>query len=554
MTDYEINLATKLLPIDEIAKKLGLTPDDLEHYGKHKAKININNSLPNKQGKLILVSAINPTPAGEGKTTTTIGLVDGLNRLGHNTVAVLREPSLGPVFGMKGGATGGGQAQIAPMVDINLHFTGDFSAIEKANNLLAALIDNIINNKNASIQIDPRTVRFKRVMDMNDRSLRHIVTGLGAGNGMVREAGFDITAASEVMAILCIAIDQVDLKNRLGNIYVGNNYQGNPIFAKDIKAVEAMTILLKDAIKPNLVQTLEGNPAIVHGGPFANIAQGTNSVMATKMGLALADYAVTEAGFGFDLGGEKFLDIKCRIAALNPALVVLVATIRALKYQSGVSVDQLKIENVEAVRLGMPNLLKHVDNASAFNLDCIVAINYFEGDTEDEINTVKELCAAENIQVSVCKHWSNGGAGTEDLAKSVINSIAQQPEDQHYTPLYELHWSIQEKILAIATRIYGATTVLYSANALTSIKKIEKLGLQDLPICMAKTQYSFSDNPKLLGKPTDFTLNIRDIEWASGAGFIIPLCGEIMRMPGLPNLPASDDMFIDKDGTIIGLS
>lgn len=554
MTDIEIASKATLKPITQIASKLGIDPETIELYGKYKAKLPLSLIDPAKmKGKhLILVSAISPTPAGEGKTTVSIGLTEGLNRIGKKTAVVLREPSLGPVFGIKGGATGGGYSQVLPMEDINLHFTGDFNAIEKAHNLLAALIDNNVQSKTSSIGLDPRTVTWKRVMDMNDRSLRHIIVGLGGTtSGIPRETGFDITAASEIMAILCLAESFSDLKERLGNIFIGYTYEKKPVYARDLKANGAMAALLKDAIKPNLVQTIEGNPAIIHGGPFANIAQGTNSILATKMGLSLADYVVTEAGFGFDLGAEKFFDIKCVKAGLNPSAVVLVATVRALKYHGGVKVENLKEENTEALRKGIENLEKHVENMKKFNICPIVAVNKFVSDTDAEIQIIADKCRELDIPMEVAEVWAKGGEGAEQLAL-LTAKVAEQCVCR-LQPLYDWNWSIEKKIETIATEIYGAAAIDYTAQAKSDLKKIQSLGLERLPVCIAKTQKSLSDNPKLLGRPKDFIVTVRQIEIASGAGFVIPITGEIMRMPGLPDRPAAENIDIDENGYITGL-
>ncbi len=554
MTDIEIANSVRMQPITEIACKLGIPADVPELYGKYKAKLPLHlideSKIKNKH--LILVSAISPTPAGEGKTTVSIGLAEALNRIGKQTTVVLREPSLGPVFGIKGGATGGGYSQVLPMEDINLHFTGDFNAVEKAHNLLSALIDNNIQSKTSSIGLDPRTVTWKRVMDMNDRSLRHIIVGLGGTtSGIPRETGFDITAASEVMAILCLAEDFEDLKQRLGNIFIGYTYDKKPVYARDLKANGAMAALLKEAIKPNLVQTIEGNPAIIHGGPFANIAQGTNSVIATKMGLSLSDFVVTEAGFGFDLGAEKFFDIKCVKAGLNPSAVVLVATVRALKYHGGVKLDALKEENTEALAKGMENLEKHVENMKKFNICPIVAINRFVSDTEAEIELVKEKCKQLEVPVEVANVWAEGGKGAERLA-TLTAKVAEQCLCR-LKPLYDWNWSVERKIETIAKEIYGAAAIDYTSHAKSDLKKIKALELEQLPVCMAKTQKSLSDNPKLLGRPKDFVVTVRQIEIASGAGFVIPITGDIMRMPGLPDQPAAERIDIDKEGHISGL-
>ncbi len=554
MTDIEIANTVKLKPIIEIASKLGIDPDTIEQYGKYKAKLPLSLIDPAKmQGKhLILVSAISPTPAGEGKTTVSIGLTEGLNRIGKKTTVVLREPSLGPVFGIKGGATGGGYSQVLPMEDINLHFTGDFNAIEKAHNLLAALIDNNIQSKTSTLGLDPRTVTWKRVMDMNDRSLRHIIVGLGGTtSGIPRETGFDITAASEVMAILCLAENFADLKERLGSIFVGYTYDKKPVYARDLNAHGAMAALLKEAIKPNLVQTIEGNPAIIHGGPFANIAQGTNSVLATKMGLSLSDYVVTEAGFGFDLGAEKFMDIKCVKAGLNPSAVVLVATVRALKYHGGAKLDSLKEENTEALRKGIENLEKHVENMKKFNICPVVALNKFITDTDAEIQIIADKCKELEVPMEVAEVWAKGGEGAEKLA-TLTAKVAEQCTSK-FQPLYDWNWSIEKKIETIAKEIYGAMAIDYTAQAKSDLKKIIALGLDKLPVCIAKTQKSLSDNPKLLGRPKDFIVTVRQLEIAAGAGFIIPITGEIMRMPGLPDVPAAEHIDIDENGQIRGL-
>ena len=554
MTDIEIANTVKLKPITEIAKKLGIDPEVIELYGKYKAKLPLDLIQPARmQGKhLILVSAISPTPAGEGKTTISIGLTEGLNRIGKKTTVVLREPSLGPVFGIKGGATGGGYSQVLPMEDINLHFTGDFNAIEKAHNLLAALIDNNIQSKTSSLGLDPRTVTWKRVMDMNDRSLRHIIVGLGGtSSGIPRETGFDITAASEIMAILCLSESLMELKERLGNIFIGYTYDKHPLYARDLKAHGAMAALLKDAIKPNLVQTIEGNPAIIHGGPFANIAQGTNSVLATKMGLSLSDFVVTEAGFGFDLGAEKFFDLKCVKAGLNPSAAVLVATIRALKYHGGVKVENLKEENTAALRKGIENLEKHVENMKKFNICPIVALNKFVTDTDAEIQIVADKCKELGVPMEVAEVWAKGGEGAEKLA-ILAAKVAEQCVCK-LKPLYEWSWDIEKKIETIAKEIYGAAAIDYTAQAKSDLKKIIALGLDKLPVCIAKTQKSLSDNPKLLGRPKDFVVTVRQIEIAAGAGFVIPITGEIMRMPGLPEKPAAENIDIDEQGHITGL-
>lgn len=572
-SDIKIAREHKMLPVEDIASKLGLQRDDLELYGKYKAKIPLRYKGEDygKKGALILVSAISPTPAGEGKTTVSIGLTQAMNRLGHQTTVVLREPSLGPVFGIKGGATGGGYSQVVPMEDINLHFTGDFAAVEKAHNLLAAIIDNNIQSKKRSLNIDPRTISWKRVMDMNDRSLRRIVVGLGGTtSGIPRETGFDITAASEIMAIFCLSEDLQDLKRRLGNIFIGYTFDKKPVYARDLKAHGAMAALLKDAIKPNLVQTLEHTPALIHGGPFANIAQGTNTVIATKTSLALSDYTITEAGFGFDLGAEKFLDIKCRFAGLNPQAVVLVATVRALKYHGGMSLKALKEETtacadgvcsveeitgrLEAVKAGIENLQKHVENIKQFNLTPVVAINRFTTDAQQEIDFIKEYCRELGVRCAVAEVWAKGGAGAEELAEKVVEVVEESLQNNtRFTPMYALKQSVEDKIGTIAKRIYGAQAVDYTSKAKADLRKIYDLGLQDLAICMAKTQKSLSDNPDLLGRPKDFIITVREIEIASGAGFLIPITGEIMRMPGLPEIPSSEAIDIDENGEIEGL-
>lgn len=541
--------------IEKIASRLGIDKDDLELYGKYKAKLPLNliDEDKIKQHHLVLVTAVTPTPAGEGKTTTSIGLTEGLNKIGKKTAVVLREPSLGPVFGIKGGAAGGGYSQVVPMEDINLHFTGDFSAVEKANNLLSALIDNNIQNKTNNLGIDPRTIAWKRVMDMNDRSLRDIVIGLGGtGNGIPREDGFNITPASEVMAILCMATDFEDLKRRLGNIYVGQTFDKKPIYARDLKAENAMAILLKDAIKPNLVQTMEGNPAIIHGGPFANIAQGTNTILATKMGLSLADYVVTEAGFGADLGAEKFLDIKCVSAGLKPEAVVLVATVRALRHHGGSPASEYNNASLERVTAGFANLEKHIENVKKFGLNPVVAINAFPTDTEEEVKYVQDKCASLGVQAIVARGWAKGGEGMTDLAQAVVKEV--ESGKNNFKQLYDWKLGIREKIETIAREIYGADGVDYSKEALSGLARIDALGLNELPVCMAKTQKSFSDNEALVARPTGFRVTVREFEFAAGAGFVIPILGKMMRMPGLPAIPASENMFIDNNGKISGLS
>ncbi len=555
MTDLEIAQNATLLPVKEIAKKLNINEDDIDPYGKYKAKLPLHliDAQKIKNSKLVLVTAITPTPAGEGKTTVSIGLTEGLNKIGKKAIAVLREPSLGPVFGIKGGAAGGGYSQVVPMEDINLHFTGDFSAIEKANNLLSAVIDNNIQSKTHSIGIDPRTVVWKRVMDMNDRALRHIVVGLGGStHGVPREDGFNITPASEIMAILCLAENFSDLKKRIGNIYVGKKFDGTPVFARDLKVVGAMALLLKEAIKPNLVQTLENNPAILHGGPFASIAQGTNTVLATKMGLSLADYVVTEAGFGADLGAEKFLNIKCVSAGLAPNAAVIVATIRALRHHGGAKKEEYNTPDLQKVKLGIANLEKHIENIQQFGIKAVVAINYFPHDSNEEITFVQEFCKQKGVEAIVSKGFSEGGEGTKALAQAVV-AIAESNES-HFKPLYDHQASIEDKIATIATKIYGARQVHYSSKALSQLKQINKLGFDKLPVCIVKTPKSLSDDEKKLARPADFDVTVREFEFASGAGFVIPILGDTVRMPGLPSVPAAEGMDIDDEGIITGLS
>ncbi|MEL6535229.1 MAG: formate--tetrahydrofolate ligase [Bacteroidota bacterium] len=552
--DLAIAQSATLKPIWEIAEDLQVPRDELEPFGRYKAKLPLSliDAEKVEKGNLILVTAITPTPAGEGKTTTSIGLTDGLNRIGKKAVVVLREPSLGPVFGMKGGAAGGGHAQVLPMEDINLHFTGDFSAIEKANNLLSALIDNNLQSRKHSLGLDPRRILWRRVMDMNDRALRHITIGMGGtGNGMPRQETFNITPASEVMAILCMAKDFVDLKRRLGNILVGFTYDRAPVYARDLKAADPMAILLKDAIKPNLVQTLEGNPALLHGGPFANIAQGTNSILATKMGLSLGEYVVTEAGFGADLGAEKFLDIKCQEAGLTPKAVVIVATVRALRHHGGAPADALSTPHPERVAAGLPNLEKHLENIHKFNLKPIVAINAFPEDSEEEIRLIQERCTALGVEAILAQGWAQGGAGMTDLAEAVV--AATEAEKEPFKPLYEWKEPMLSKIERIAKEVYGADGVDYTKEAERGLKNIEKLGLGGLPVCMAKTQKSFSDNDRQRGRPSGFRVTVREFEFAVGAGFVIPILGEIMRMPGLPAEPSANHMHIDAEGRISGL-
>ena len=552
-TDLEIAHEYSMLHIKEIASKLNINKEDIEYYGKHKAKLPLNliDEDKIKKSKLVLVTAITPTPAGEGKTTVSIGLSMALNAIGKKTTVVLREPSLGPVFGVKGGATGGGYSQVVPMEDINLHFTGDFAAIEKAHNLLSAIINNNVQSKKNNLCIDPRTIRWPMVMDMNDRSLRHIVIGMGgSANGVVRESGFKITAASEVMAILCMSSNLNDLKERLGNIFIGYTYEKKPIFARDLKVHGAMAALLKDAIKPNLVQTTEGTPAIIHGGPFANIAQGTNTIIGTKMGMSLSDIVVTEAGFGADLGAEKFIDIKCRESGLRPDAIVLVATIRALRYHGGVSVKQIGEQNLEAVKKGIENLEKHIENIKLFGLSPIVAINKFANDSQEEIDFIKESCKSSGVKVFDLEVWAKGSQGAIDIAKEIEKNI-QTKEEVNF--LYDKEASIEDKVTTIAMKLYGAKKIEFSSKASSEIKNINELGLSSLPICMAKTQKSISDDPNLRARPKDFTFKVRDVEISSGAGFIIPIAGEMMLMPGLPEIPSSENIDIDNEGNIVGL-
>ena len=555
LSDIEIAQLKKLKHIKHIARKLNIDEDNLEMYGKYKAKLPLNliNEEKIKNNNLVLVTALTPTPAGEGKTTVSIGLTEGLNKIGKQATVVLREPSLGPVFGIKGGAAGGGYSQVVPMEDINLHFTGDFNAIEKANNLLSALIDNNLQSKTNNLNIDPRTILWKRVIDMNDRSLRQITIGLGGTtNGIPREDGFNITPASEVMAILCMADNFDNLKERLGNIFIGFTFDKKPIFARDLKAQDAMAILLKDAIKPNLVQTLEENPAIIHGGPFANIAQGTNTIFATKMGLSLSNYVVTEAGFGADLGAEKFLNIKSAYARLNPKCIVLVATVRALRHHGGSPKDEYNTPNLERVENGFKNLEKHIENIRKFNIEPVVAINSFISDSQEEVDFIIKACAALGVQAVTSEGWAKGGEGTKNLATAVVNVI--ENKSSQYKPLYDWRSPVKEKIETIAKEIYGAVSVEYSKKAQLNLRRIDRLGFNDFAICMAKTQKSFSDNEGLIGKPENFIVTVREIEIAAGAQFIIPILGKMMRMPGLPSTPASEGMHIDNTGKISGLS
>ncbi len=555
MTDIEIAQAAQIQPIKDIAAKLGINEENLEPYGRFKAKLPLSLIDQSKidNANLILVTALTPTPAGEGKTTVSIGLNEGLNKIGKKSIVVLREPSLGPVFGIKGGAAGGGHSQVIPMEDINLHFTGDFAAIEKANNFLAAIIDNIIQNKNHPIKIDPRTVIWKRVIDMNDRALRDIIIGIGGkANGMMRQDGFNITAASEIMAILCMSNSLTDLKQKMGNIFIGYTYDNEPVYAHQLKVQNAMAILLKDAIKPNLVQTLEGNPAIIHGGPFANIAQGTNTILATKMGLSLGDYVVTEAGFGADLGAEKFLNIKCGYGKLAPKAIVIVATIRALRHHGGAMPEEYNTPDIERVKKGFANLEKHIENCKKMGLNPVVAINNFYTDSQEEIDLLIGLCKSIGVQAVLSKGWAEGGNGTKALAEAVVAEI--ESGKNHFKPLYDWSSGVKDKINTIAKEIYGADGVEYATKAEADIKRIEKLGLAGLPICMAKTQKSFSDDEKKIGRPSEFTVTVREFEIAAGAGFLIPILGNMMRMPGLPNIPASEGMDIDDNGVISGLS
>ena len=553
-SDIEIAQAAKIKPIGQIADILDIKREDLELYGKYKAKIPLQyiDEEKAKKAKLILVTAITPTPAGEGKTTTSIGLAQALNIIGKKTTVVLREPSLGPVFGIKGGAAGGGFSQVIPMEDINLHFTGDISAVEKAHNLLAALMDNNIQLKEGNLGIDPRTIQWKRVMDMNERSLRDIIIGLGGTKeGVPRQSGFNITAASEVMATLCVSKDLNDLKRRLGNIFIGYTYDDKPIFARDLKANGAMSALLKEAIKPNLVQTLEGTPAIIHGGPFANIAQGTNSIIGTKTGLSLNDYVVTEAGFASELGAEKFFDIKSQFGGLTTNAVVIVATIRALKYHGGAKLSLLQNEDLEALEKGFDNLNKHIENMKYFGFIPVIAINRFDSDTEAEIKLLTEHCSSQEVVVSVNEAWAKGGKGAIDLAEKIVAAVNDC--QNCFKPLYDLSWPFEQKIETICTKLYGADHVEYSLSAKAQLDSIRNLGLGDLAVCIAKTQKSLSDDPNLRGRPTGFTVKIREVELSSGAGFIVPIAGTIMRMPGLPNIPAAERIDIDSDGNITGL-
>ena len=554
LTDIEIAKQADIKPISDIAEKLGISADELEFYGKYKAKLPLSllKKYENKEdGKLILVTAINPTPAGEGKTTVTVGLGEAMNRIGKKAVIALREPSMGPVFGIKGGAAGGGYAQVIPMEDINLHFTGDMHAITAANNLLCAIIDNHIQQGN-ELRIDPRRILFKRCLDMNDRALRNVVIGLGGKvNGVPREDGFMITVASEIMAILCLSSGIKDLKERLGSILTAYTYDGTPVYARDLNAVGSMAALLKDAIKPNLVQTLENTPALMHGGPFANIAHGCNSVTATRLALKLGDYCITEAGFGADLGAEKFLDIKCRCAGLKPSCVVIVATIRALKYNGGVPKTELSKENTVALKNGIVNLETHIENMRKYGLPVVVAINRFATDTEAEIETIEAFCKEKDVPVSLTEVFARGGEGGKELAEKVVKTI--ETKEAHFKPIYDEKLSIKEKLNVLAKEIYRAGDVVFTSNAEKAISEIEKLGKDKLPICVAKTQYSLSDDPQKLGSPKGFTLTVRDVRLSAGAGFIVALTGDIMTLPGLPKQPAAYKIDVDDDGNVSGL-
>lgn len=555
MTDLEIARSVRPSHIRDIAAALEISEDSLELYGNDKAKLPLHLLKHDRvaQANLILVTAITPTPAGEGKTTVTIGLADGLNRIGKKAVAVLREPSLGPVFGIKGGAAGGGWSQVIPMEDINLHFSGDFAAIEKANNLLSALIDNNIQSRKRNLRIDPRTVLWKRAMDMNDRSLRHMVAGLGGRTGGIpQETGFNITAASEIMAILCLSHNLAELREKLGSIYVGDTFDNLPVFARDLKAQGAMTVLLREAIKPNLVQTLEGTPAIIHGGPFANIAQGTNSIVATKMGMSYADYVVTEAGFGADLGAEKFFNIKCRAAGISPKAVVIVATVRALKYHGGRPLRELAQEDVPALLAGMDNLRKHVETIRSFGLPALVCVNRFENDTDAEIQAIVKACEDFNIRAEVGEGYANGGEGAEALASAVVEAVRNSIG--RFQPTYALEDPVRTKIEKVCRVVYGAQHVILTNVAKKQLARFEQIGFGALPVCIAKTQKSLSDDEKLLGRPLNFDIHIESFEIAAGAGFIIPIAGDIMRMPGLPDVPMAEGIDIDEEGNITGLS
>ncbi|MBR3834222.1 MAG: formate--tetrahydrofolate ligase [Lachnospiraceae bacterium] len=554
LTDIQIAQQAQLLNIKDVAAKIGITEDDLEMYGKYKAKLSdeyMDSVKNNKDGKLILVTAINPTPAGEGKTTVTVGLGQAMHKLGKKSIIALREPSLGPCFGVKGGAAGGGYSQVVPMEDLNLHFTGDFHAITSANNLLAAVMDNHIHQGN-SLRIDPKRIVFKRCLDMNDRALRSIIVGMGKkADGVVRQDGFVITVASEIMAILCLAEDINDLQNRLSKIIVAYNYDNEPVTAGELNCVGSMAALLKDAIKPNLIQTLEHSPAIVHGGPFANIAHGCNSVRATKTALKIADYVITEAGFGADLGAQKFFDIKCRMAGLKPDAVVLVATIRALKYNGGVAKAELNNENLDALSKGIVNLEKHIENLQMYGVPVVVTLNRFITDSEAELEFVKKFCEERNCDFALANVWEKGGEGGIDLANAVLNTL--ETKESNFKVLYEDDLSIKDKISTIATKIYGAKDVTYSSEASNAIAKIEAMGMSNMPVCMAKNQYSLSDDASLLGRPEGFTVNIREVYVSAGAGFVVAITGAIMTMPGLPKVPAAERIFVDDNGVINGL-
>ena len=554
LTDIEIAQQSKLYNVKDVAASIGITEDDLEMYGKYKAKLSdeyMDSVKDNKDGKLILVTAINPTPAGEGKTTVTVGLGQAMGKLGKKSIIALREPSLGPCFGVKGGAAGGGYSQVVPMEDLNLHFTGDFHAITSANNLLAAVMDNHIHQGNA-LRIDPKRIVFKRCLDMNDRALRSIIVGMGKkADGVVRQDGFVITVASEIMAILCLASDIKDLQDRLSKIIVAYTYDNEPVTAGELKCVGSMTALLKDAIKPNLIQTLEHTPALVHGGPFANIAHGCNSVRATKTALKIADYVITEAGFGADLGAEKFFDIKCRMAGLKPDAVVLVATVRALKYNGGVAKADLNNENLEALSKGIVNLEKHIENLQMYGVPVVVTLNRFVADTDAELNYVKEFCEKRGCDFALANVWEKGGEGGIELAKAVLNTL--ETKESNFKVLYEDDLTIKEKIETVATKIYGAKDVTYSTEASNAIAKIEAMGMGHMPVCMAKNQYSLSDDASLLGRPEGFTVNIREVYVSAGAGFVVAITGAIMTMPGLPKVPAAERIFVDDEGVINGL-
>lgn len=557
-TDIEIAQSAKMLPIREIAEGLGINEEEIEYYGRYKAKLSdtlANRIKSNKDGRLVLVTAINPTPAGEGKTTVTVGLGQAMNKTGRSAIIALREPSMGPVMGIKGGAAGGGYSQVVPMEDINLHFTGDMHAITAANNLLSAAIDNHIHQGNA-LRIDQRKISWKRCIDMNDRALREVIVGLGGKvNGFPRQDGFMITVASEIMAILCLADDLDDLKARISRIVIGSNLDGEPITAGDLGVVGAMAMLLRDAVKPNLVQTLENTPCLMHGGPFANIAHGCNSVRATKLGLKLADYCITEAGFGSDLGAEKFFDIKCRFGGITPSCVVLVATVRALKYNGGVTKAELSDENTDALRRGIVNLGKHIENMQKFGVPVVVAINRFHTDSEAELKIIEDYCAECGVLTSMCEVFAKGGEGGIDLADKIVKTIDDSEKNglNKFSQIYDEKLPIKEKIETIAREIYGADGVSYSAKAEKNIAELTALGFDKMPVCMAKTQYSLSDNPKLLGRPSGFTLNVREVDVSAGAGFVVVLTGSVMTMPGLPKVPAANNMDIDKDGKITGL-